>query len=281
MTLRSSLLWILAFLLMAGSVVYQRATGPTHPKRGAFAWEGQVHRYKLLRSETTDTEARITLPDPDPAATGRLLYRRYPTQDPWTSAPLQRMNFEGKSILAGILPRLPAAGKMEYTLELDGPRGRIQIPGQEPVILRYKDPVPAAILLAHVVFMFFGVLVGLRTGLAALSEPTRIKAFTYATLLLLTVGGMVLGPIVQKYAFGAYWTGWPFGGDLTDNKTLFMWAAWIVAALAIRFWPHEPLRQRWTLALATVVMITVYLIPHSLRGSELDHQQQKVTTGAR
>ena len=39
----------------------------------------------------------------------------------------------------------------------------------------------------------------------------------FATLGL---GGMILGPIVQKYAFGAYWTGIPFGHDLTDAKNL-------------------------------------------------------------
>ena len=39
-------------------------------------------------------------------------------------------------------------------------------------------------------------------------------------LLLLAVGGFILGPLVQNYAFGELWTGVPFGWDLTDNKTL-------------------------------------------------------------
>ena len=41
-----------------------------------------------------------------------------------------------------------------------------------------------------------------------------------------TDGGFVLGPLVQKAAFAAYWTGIPWGWDLTDDKTLFAALFW-------------------------------------------------------
>ena len=55
------------------------------------------------------------------------------------------------------------------------------------------------------------------------------------TLLEYTVelGGMLLGPFVQKYAFGEFWTGWPNGHDLTDNKTLIMWLVWAAALYVV------------------------------------------------
>ena len=92
------------------------------------------------------------------------------------------------------------------------------------------------------------------------------------TVVLVGIGGLVLGPIVQKYAFGAYWTGWPFGEDLTDNKTLAMWLAWVVAVFVLgrRRDPADRV-ARWTVAAAAVVMLAVYLVPHSLRGSQLDY----------
>ena len=46
------------------------------------------------------------------------------------------------------------------------------------------------------------------------------KYLTFLTMGSLFLGGMLLGPIVQNFAFGDYWTGIPFGWDLTDNKTL-------------------------------------------------------------
>jgi hypothetical protein len=99
---------------------------------------------------------------------------------------------------------------------------------------------------------------------------------------------MILGPVVQKYAFGAFWTGFPWGYDLTDNKTLIMWLAWLAACAFIG---RRPRRRegspRVAVVLATVVMIVVYLIPHSLRGSELDYEkldagvsaEEAITTG--
>ncbi|MEO1450503.1 MAG: hypothetical protein AAFV07_13315, partial [Bacteroidota bacterium] len=104
-----------------------------------------------------------------------------------------------------------------------------------------------------------------------------------------TIGGMILGPIVQKYAFGEYWTGFPFGGDFTDNKMLFMWLAWALALAVIGFKPKKKENVSRTAVLtAAVVMTVVYLIPHSMGGSTLDYDQvdkgidpkEAITTGA-
>ena len=53
-----------------------------------------------------------------------------------------------------------------------------------------------------------------------------------------------------------------------------MWLVWIVAC-AVLGWKRRAERPSWTARLAVlaaaVVMTAVYLIPHSLRGSELDY----------
>jgi asparagine N-glycosylation enzyme membrane subunit Stt3 len=100
----------------------------------------------------------------------------------------------------------------------------------------------------------------------------------------MSVGGLVLGPFVQKYAFGAFWTGFPWGYDLTDNKTLIMWLVW--AAACVVLWrsrrgraeasadglePGPSGSARVSLVLAALVMVGVYLIPHSFKGSQLDY----------
>jgi hypothetical protein len=80
------------------------------------------------------------------------------------------------------------------------------------------------------------------------------------------VGGLFLGPVVQKFAFDAFWTGWPFGTDLTDNKTALAALAWLPATLlALR---NRPLRV--AVIVGWLVMMGVFLIPHSLRGSQID-----------
>jgi hypothetical protein len=123
--------------------------------------------------------------------------------------------------------------------------------------------------------MFFAMMMSTRTGLEALFKGKRSYNFAWITVVSLFVGGLILGPVVQKYAFDAFWTGWPFGQDLTDNKTL---AAWLFWALALWRLYKKPESRVWPV-IAMVMLLAVYLIPHSMFGSELDYTTGEVNTG--
>lgn len=273
----SALLWVAAVVIMFSAAGYQERTGPTKEFKGSFTLGGEAFEYALIRSGNTDAAAPALVPDPGLGVSGTLVYKRYPTSDPFTSVPMESVAGE----LLGMLPAQPAAGKLEYFVVLDTPEGSIRIPeGEETLIIRYKDPVPLGFLVPHVIFMFIALLVGVRTALGALFQPTRVRRLAWITLTLMTVGGMILGPIVQKYAFGAFWTGWPFGYDLTDNKTLIMWIVWV--GVAILLWKKPDPRDwvvRTGIFLAASVMLAVYVIPHSFRGSELNYEEGEVRTG--
>ncbi len=278
--LRTALLWVLALLLMAATVVYQRRTGPTYPLRGKAVVVGRELSYRLIRSEETVREARVALPDP--GVPGTLVWRRFPTQEPWTRQAMVRESRDGKVELAGRLPIQPPAGKVEYTVELGEGTETVRIPMGDPIVVRYKGPVALAVLLPHVSMMFIAVLLGLRTGLGTLFGTSAPRRLLWLTLGCMTLGGLILGPFVQKAAFGHYWTGFPWGYDLTDNKTLLMWLAWALAALVAG--PKERPREGWSRAAvlaATLAMAVVYLIPHSLRGSQLDYSKVKSGTDVR
>jgi hypothetical protein len=273
----SALLWAGAVVIMFSAAGYQERTGPTKEFKGSFQMGGVEHDYALIRSGNTDADAPALVPDPGQGVTGTVMYKRYPTSEPFAAVPMESLAGE----LQGLLPAQMAAGKLEYYVLLDTPDGIIRIPeGEESLIIRFKDPVPLGFLVPHVIFMFIALLVGVRTALGALFHPEGVRKLAWTTLGLMSVGGMILGPIVQKYAFGAYWTGWPFGYDLTDNKTLIMWIVWVgVAAL---FWKRPNPRDwavRGAIFLAATVMLAVYVIPHSLRGSELNYEEGEVETG--
>ncbi len=272
---RGALLWVGAVLIMAGAAIYQRRTGPTYPLRGEVAVGADAYRYELVRSQETIERARVALPRPGAGASGTMTYRRYPTSDDFTTVEMAVEEGEEGPELAAYLPIQPAAGKMEYYLELETAGGGVRIPAEQGddanIILRYKDPVPAPLLVSHVIAMFFTVLIGMRTGLGALFGPGNMRTLVWVTLIGMTVGGLVLGPFVQKYAFGEYWTGFPWGYDLTDNKLLIMWVVWVAAAFALGMKPKRKAGPgRMTVGVAALVMTVVYLIPHSMRGSELD-----------
>ena len=277
--IRGVTLWVIAVVLMAGAYSYQKRTGPTNPLRGSISVDGADVRYKLLRSHETTEGAPISLPSPDGKVTGALHWKNYPTKDPFSTTPMQVTQVEGQSTLLARLPKRPAAGKIEYFLELNTPTGAVRVPeagGENEILLRYKDPVPGSILWPHICAMFLTMLIGMRAGLSALFQPGTMKRYSWTTLIVMTAGGLVLGPIVQKYAFGAYWTGFPWGYDLTDNKLLIMWAVWLIACV----WMGGKINAdgktagglgRLGVLLASVVMVAVYLIPHSMQGSELDY----------
>jgi hypothetical protein len=94
------------------------------------------------------------------------------------------------------------------------------------------------------------------------------------TLILFIAGGFVLGPLVQYFAFGELWTGIPFGWDLTDNKTLIALIFWILA-VAMNKNKERPLYT----ALAAIVLLLVFSIPHSLFGSELNYSTGHIPAG--
>ena len=259
--MRSTFLWVLSFVLMAVLAIYQRTTGPTYPVRGSIELDGENYKYNLLRSQDSDKDAPFEMNVPK-GTKGIFRYKRFKSHDEWTAVEIQ----ENEGTLQTAIPMQPPAGKVEYQIAVfDGER---YVPlTDDPVIIRFKGAVPDFVLVPHIFFMFFAMVFSLRTGLEVLIKGQNAYMLTSATTLLFLVGGLILGPVVQKYAFDAYWTGWPWGYDLTDNKTIVAFIFWAIAWLVLRknrenrIWP----------AVATFVMLAVYLIPHSALGSEIDY----------
>jgi len=260
--LKNALLWILAIVLTLTIVIYQRATGPTYPVKGSVEIGSETVDYKLLRSHDTEINAPVVVEVADEEVTGKLTYKRFKSYDEWTTIDMRREN--GK--LVSELPFQPAAGKIEYHVSLykDGKEYQLN---EEPAIIRFKGAVPRPILIPHIFFMFISMLFGMRAALEAIFKGNDNRFFVGVTLVTLFLGGLILGPIVQKYAFDAFWTGWPFGHDLTDNKTLATFLFWLFAFIKLR---KNPANRIWPIV-AAVVMLAVYIIPHSVLGSEIDH----------
>jgi hypothetical protein len=259
--MRKSVLWVLAVLITLGAAVYQRLTGPSYPVKGRAVLDGTTIAFRLERSavNTHGHEVKVLAPDRD--VIGSLEWKRYPSDDLWTSRELERRGDE----LVGTLPKLPPAGKMEYRVLLQKGTTVISLTGPGSVVLRYRGDVPVGLLLPHILIMFLAMLFSNRAGLAALDGREKTRTLVLITLGLMFLGGFVFGPLVQKFSFGAFWSGFPIGHDLTDSKTLIAFAAWIVAGVAGR---KGRKARGWVLG-AAIVTLAIFLIPHSLFGSEL------------
>jgi len=263
---KNTLFWIIAIIITLLSSVYTRITGPTKPERGQVEIADENIRFRLIRTwdQPSDAPVRIKVENMD--IDGYFRYKRYPSFDQWDTLRLDRDD----NHLTAYIPEQPAAGKVMYQVVLEKGDDKATLT-EEPIVIRFRDAVPAWALTPHIIFMFAAMLFSMRAGLAALAKE---KTYHYAlwTIVTLILGGLIFGPIVQKYAFGDWWTGWPFGTDLTDNKTAVSFIFWLIAFFKVR---RNPFHRTWVLV-AAIVLFIIYLIPHSLLGSEIDWTQENL-----
>ena len=266
---KNSLLWILAIVLTLGMAYYQKTTGPTWPVTGEINIDNNEVGFKLLRSHGGEGGAPVTVEVDDKSVSGEVTFKRYKSYDEWQTVTMKR---KGEKMVME-LPHQPPAGKVEYKVVLKKGNQTWNL-SEEPVVLRYKGAVPIGILVPHIFFMFMSMLFGMRILLELVTGGNKTDYLSKVVTISILIGGLILGPIVQKYAFGAYWTGWPFGHDMTDNKTLFMFIFWVIAWWRLS---KNPLNRLWP-AIAVFVMFAVYLVPHSTLGSEIDYTKEQPKT---
>lgn len=269
-TLQTTLFWIIAFVITAAAAIYQRTTGPTYPKKVVLMADGQEYNFKLIRSNDGTDNCPVEIEIPNENISAEVSYRRYPTQDEWTTEPMVR---EG-SLLKGSLPGQPMAGKVEYRLNFFENGKLLNHPEDYHTVVRFKGTVPGWVLSTHIPAMFAAMILSNFAAIMALAKRPRAKMYAWLCFAFLFIGGMVFGPILQYYAFGDLWTGVPFGWDLTDNKTLIAFVMWIVALYMNR----NETKYGWIIA-AAIVMLIIFSIPHSMFGSEFDYTSGTVTQG--
>ena len=284
--MKKILIWFLAFIITVGAAYYQRKTGPTHPKKIEVTLADSTWNVNLIRSNGA-RDARVKLPMKDPALTATLFYKRYRVNEEWTAVEFETKELRGhpgmsekkkkkpaKEAFVAYLPQQESAGKLEYYIELSGYGSQTSIAKDAPIVIRFKGDVPAGVLIPHIFLMFLTMMIATLAGLFAIFKIDRFRRYTIWTFGILFIGGFIFGPWVQWYAFGDWWTGVPFGWDLTDNKTLFAFLFWIAAVIG-----NRKKSRPWLVILAAIMTLVIFSIPHSMFGSELDYTTGEVTQG--
>lgn len=270
-TVKIILIWVAAIVITLSAAIYQRMTGPTYPLRLKTEINGEEFKFKLTRSASIGEGCTVEIPSKTGIYRAEIVFRKYPGDFKYDTLAMKKdtVNWTVQ------LPVQPAAGKLEYYALLYNGKGKLVYENSEnTAIVRFKGDVPKSVLTPHIILMFLAMLFSTAAMLMAVFNFGNFRLTSFITLGLLTLGGLVLGPIVQHYAFGEAWTGWPVGKDLTDNKTLITAIFWI-AAVVINI--RKP--RRWAVIIAAIILLAVYSIPHSARGSELDHESGEVMTG--
>ncbi|MGD0582090.1 MAG: hypothetical protein ABR974_03990 [Bacteroidales bacterium] len=285
--MRRFLYWFLAVIITIGAAYFQRKTGPTYPKIIIAQINGKAYDLKLVRSLGLNQRPEVKLAVTDTSVKAKLYFKRFPSNDeyqpvdfsyriyPVNSAFMNKVFhiYEEKGFFAEV-PKQPAAGKIQYYFEVTDSNGTRTYLKESPVVIRFKGSVPDWVLMPHILCMFLAMLFSTLAGLMTIGKYKTFRKYSAWTVVLLFIGGMCLGSVVQYYAFGKFWTGIPFGWDVTDNKTLIALIFWILAV-----WMNRKKERPLYVAVAAIVVLLVYSIPHSLLGSQINYQSGQMTQG--
>lgn len=285
--MKNLLYWTLAIIITLLAIVYQRKTGPTYDKKFDIEVNGKPYELKLIRSMEIGSGGAVKLAIDDTNIKARLFYKRFLTKDEYTPVDFKYVK---KSIDSFIMnkvfgvteekgwfakvPDQPMAGKIQYYFEITDNKVTKVYMQTEPIVVRFKGAVPSSVLAPHIFFMFFAMLLANLAGIMAIFKFKQYKLFTNLTVIALLIGGMILGPWVQWYAFGEAWAGVPFAWDLTDNKTLVAFIFWVIA-----FFVNRKKEKPVYVVVASIVMLIVYSIPHSMFGSQLNPETGEIIQG--
>jgi hypothetical protein len=235
---------------------FQRITGPTYPLRGSIDIEGRTIRFRFPRSCTIEKDCKIYFAG---KIDGYILYKKYKIDEEYTKLDFV---YDGKMSYVNLNINLPKASKIEYDVFVKK-SGYVKI-NAKPVVLRFKGYVPSYLLVPHIIFMYLFLFLSTYIFFELNFTNRLNKNIFYISLFVFLLGGFVFGPIVQYYAFEKIWSGFPYGDDLTDNKTLITLLIWIFPIYSLK--KNRSIKNSFNLAYFLTTL--VYIIPHSVLGSE-------------
>ena len=138
--MRLTIVWVISIIFTLIIIVYQKTTGPTYPLKVTY----EEIKIKLPRSSTTDKDCKIVISESVKFDNAYLLWKYYPGTYNYDT-----LQFTLKdSIWEAILPTQPSAGKLEYHIITQNSETVFDTKDQ-PAIIRFKDSVPALVLIPH------------------------------------------------------------------------------------------------------------------------------------
>lgn len=257
-----SFIWLFAFLITLAAAYYQWLTDTTGPVITTVNTGIQKFPLEFKRTHVGSNDCPVILRISDITVKGVLYFRKFPGEEEMTKVEMKR---EGDKLVA-YLPKQPPASEIEYYVSIEKGGTLIMDDANAPIVVRFRGDVPAIVMIPYLLLMFLAMVFSNVTGIYTLFRINSYKYWAAATFAVLAIGGLVLGPIVQKYAFNILWAGVPLEWNITNNKTLIVILLWVLALVMIQ---HKS-AAIWVF-LASLGTFTIFLFPHGLLDSQLNH----------
>ncbi len=177
----------------------------------------------------------------------RLVYK-IGMEGEYQSIPMLTKSSE-QNVFEASIPLHPKGVKAWYYLEAVSPAAEggvtVTLPeaqsGQvDPIRLKFEGEVPPYVIIAHILCIFGAIFFAVLALFSAIdvsrSKETLRQSVKYPvwTLVLLFLGFVPFGIAMNYFAFGVLWEAFPFGWDVTDNKSQIMMLFWLLTLLLTR-----------------------------------------------
>ncbi len=205
----------------------------------------------------------------------------------WTAPPSSEIQARGmfeirNGLHEACLPKLEKGTTIKYWITASNVAGtKVRVPADPGkfCVLKYKGEASKPVIAAHVAFMFGAFFFMVMSFLAAIEilrgREDKKNAVRAARWVLATsfIGGWPLGFLLNRQTFGTLWEGFPFGYDITDNKTQVIFVLWLVTLLFawgsfIGKGEEKDRLGRKAFALSIVgcfvVSLALFILPHSI-----------------
>ena len=211
-----------------------------------------------------------------------LHYKSGSQSSSWEAVQMLPENLDSQT-LSVTLPGKPKGKKLLYYFEVQDNSGlglaNLGRP-EKAMQLRFEGKVPGYLIGPHIFCMFAGVffsflaLFGLFPLLKGKGEVDSLAKNVARATLFMFIGGIPLGILVAKAALGGTgWGGFPFGKDITDNKTLLILLFWLALVILGRGSIFQKQAEKNLVKPGTygkltllgfILVLGLYLIPHSI-----------------
>jgi len=205
----------------------------------------------------------------------------------WMQPPSEKIEGRGMfeirpGVYEACLPPLEKGTVINYWIAVTNvEQTKVRVPADNGRfgVLKYKGEASTPVIAAHVFFMFAAFFFMVMSALAAIEilrgredKTNAMRAARWA-LVASFIGGWPLGFILNYQTFGPLWEGFPFGYDITDNKTQVIFLLWLVSVLLAwgsfvgRGEERDRLGRR-PFAIAIIacflVSLALFILPHSI-----------------
>lgn len=266
----------LAALITLSLFFLSRLTGPNFRYRVSLEGDGFTASHRAPRTSEGTGPASLELTvQGDAARIAAVTLEGQPRQgsgqpDRFSPVTITRQT-DGSHVYRFEIPFHPFATKYDYVFRLGLTDGRqLELKKNDaPMTVRFRGEVPAWLLGLHILGMFFGFLIiclsafAVADFLRSRGDAAPVERFGLWGWIIMLIGGIPLGFLMNRYAFGPIWEGWPFGADVTDNKTQIALVLYGIALLTFNLKKAHRV-SGWIIVAATAAVFIVFVIPHSI-----------------